>query len=184
MSYETPGTAELRAFIEPCIKLGRYPETRSMTEEDVDRLETHSLELLQCFNELLEEEVAAAEGEIPQTGSPWAEVRAKLCDVLQKALVASPWLIAIAVIQEKAIDVGAIPEPGEDSRMRYYRLPDWEFAHWECGTPIEVQTVSHSEHFRNGPGRGAGSGGVCNEQVPYCPTCEKAPSPHGAPVYI
>lgn len=184
MTYEQPGTPELRALIQPCIDHQQYPNTRKMTDADVDGCESEQLTLFYLFAELLRKEAKVKEGEIPSEGSPWAEVRSEMCDVLRKLLVAAPVMLTIETIQMKAIEVGAIPDPFEESRMRYYRLPHWLFAHWKCGTPIRVVTVHHSERLRNGPGPGAGTGGVQHEEVPYCPTCEKAPNPHGAPVYI
>lgn len=51
----------------------------------------------------------------------------------------------------------------------------------DCGATIVTATVAHPIHLREMPG--AGSGQCQNEQVPYCPNCERKPNFHGTPVY-
>jgi len=49
-----------------------------------------------------------------------------------------------------------------------------------CGSEIEAKTVAHT--VRDGFFAMSGSGEVRNEQVPYCPRCDKEPSFHGTAV--
>lgn len=49
-------------------------------------------------------------------------------------------------------------------------LADDKWVH-RCGNVVQGQTVHH--HPENAGGR------VQTEEVPYCPVCEVAPSPHG-----
>lgn len=56
---------------------------------------------------------------------------------------------------------------------------DGEWTH-TCGTVLLGARVHHPIH--DGPFPLSGSGQVHIETVPYCPTCEEAPSPHGRPI--
>ena len=47
----------------------------------------------------------------------------------------------------------------------------------KCGSEIEATTVAHT--VRDGLFAFSGSGEVRNEQVPYCPKCDREPDFHG-----
>lgn len=51
-----------------------------------------------------------------------------------------------------------------------------------CGAGIMAIDVAHPIH--DGPFALSGSGRVHRETVPYCPTCEEKPSPHGSPISV
>lgn len=61
---------------------------------------------------------------------------------------------------------------------------DEETGAWmhSCGTRLASATVTHSLHLRAMPL--AGFGEVQREEVPFCPSCQKAPNPNGEPRYI
>ena len=50
----------------------------------------------------------------------------------------------------------------------------------KCGTGILAGRVAHT--IRDGLFPGSGGGDVWNEEVPYCPSCEKPPNFHGSPI--
>ena len=119
----------------------------------------------------------------PEGNPEWITLRAAIAEIVREILTERPSFLEIDLIQMQAIEKGVIPDPDtEESGMKYYRLPDWSFAHWKCGTPIEGRRVSHSVHFQGG--HGAGTGEVEYTEVAFCPTCETPPNQSGAPVYI
>jgi hypothetical protein len=51
-----------------------------------------------------------------------------------------------------------------------------------CNSEIEGATVAHP--IWDGPFPMSGDGRVHNEEVPYCPKCEKKPNFHGSPLNV
>lgn len=137
MSQNMPGSAQLRALVEPYAKAGAYPQTREFVDGELEGLEPNTQRLLAEFAGLVDqEEKVGVAGETPRKNSPWAKVRQKICITLRELLDSNPKLIEIDMVQGHAVDKGAIPDPHEDSKMRYFRLPDWNFACWACGDLI------------------------------------------------
>jgi len=65
-------------------------------------------------------------------------------------------------------------------RKKYIRQADGSYKCPTCGVTIRAISVAHP--IWNGPFAMSGSGQVFNEQRPYCPKCEEAPSDGGGPV--
>lgn len=59
-----------------------------------------------------------------------------------------------------------------------YRESQEDYVCTECGSEIMVGKAAPSIH--DGPFPLSGSGKVENEEVPYCPKCEKKPNFHGS----
>lgn len=182
MTYQPPGSEKIRALIEPYIAQGSYPAACAFSKERIQTLSSGVLQLLADLRDLVREEMNIADGDVPLEGSPWAAIRIKIRDKIWDILEIDPNILSFDFVQEQAIDKGAIPDPDEEeSGMQYFRLPHWDFAHWTCGTPIAVKSVSRSVHVKGM--RGAGAGDVRATAVPYCPTCDKEPSAFGPPIY-
>jgi|GEM_PF-6445290 len=185
LQYQPPGSPKLRVLVDSFIQRGSYPDPRTLDADEIGKLSRPEKDLLLDLYNLIEEEVVVADGEEPKKDSPWAKVREQIRDKVWEIIELNPDLLAFEKIQLQAIDKGAVPDPDqEESGMKYFRLPDWTLAHWKCGTPISVKYVVRSVHYKDGPGRCAGSGEVRRSEVPYCPTCDKEPADHGVPVYI
>lgn len=182
--YTAPGSPRLRTIVQTYINARSYPKPVRV-ETMVPLLTPKGRELLQRLPELLGEEQRVVEGEIPAPDSPWAMQREKMCEHLRQIIEHDPRLLSIDVVQQQAIEKGAIPDPHqEDSNFRFYRLPDWSFAHWACGMPVQSKRVSHSVHAQHSVGLLAGTGEFHSERVMYCPQCELEPDCHGLPVRI
>lgn len=137
---QAPGSAQLRALVEPFIKAGAYPQAREFRDSEIEDMSDRDRNLLIELAKLTqEEEKVGIAGQVPQKGSPWATVREKICTKVREILDSNPELIVIEMVQQQAIDKGAIPDSDEDSKMRYFRLPDWKFACWTCGGLIIVK---------------------------------------------
>jgi len=148
--YEIPGSTALRALVAPYLVEGAYPETHKLGDTELEPLSEKDRKLLAELYELVEEEKrVGVDGEMPASGSSWAMIRKRMCIKLREILESNPALISVDMVQKHAIDKGAIPDPDEDSRLRYFRMPDWNFACWACGSPIAAK-----------------------EDKPYCPHCE------------
>ena len=65
-------------------------------------------------------------------------------------------------------------------REKYIRQADGSYTCRKCGAAIRAVDVAHP--IWDGPFAMSGSGQCFNEQRPYCPKCEKAPSFRGDPV--
>ena len=141
MQFQAPGSAKLRALVEPYINQGVYPPTHELGDGEAEVLSEKDRSLLiELFELGQEEEKVGVTGEIPQKDSPWANVREEICAKVQEVLDSNPDLLTLDMVQQHAVDKGAIPDPDEDSHMQYYRMPDWKFAHWACGSPIRVKS--------------------------------------------
>lgn len=185
MSFQPPGSPELRAMIEPFVTQGSYPPTHGLDTETARSLNARVKGPLIELYELISKEAVIATGDLPKEDSPWAEIREQIRDKVWAILELSPELLALDDVQYQAIEKGAIPDPDkEESCMRYFRLPDWNFAHWKCGTPIKVKHVVRPVHYKDGPGRMVGGGEVQCSDVAYCPTCQEEPATHGDPVSV
>jgi len=140
MQIQAPGSAQLRALVEPYIKAGGYPQAREFRDGEIEAMgeKGHNL-LIELVGLIQEEEKIGVTGQLPKENSPWAKVREKICIKAREVLDSNPELIVIDMVQQQAIDKGAIPDPDEDSKMRYLRLPDWNFACWACGGFIMVK---------------------------------------------
>lgn len=140
MQHQAPGSAKLRTLVEPYLNTGVYPPTHELDDSEVETLsETDRNLLVELYELIQEEEKVFQNGETPQKGSPWAKVRERICANVQKILESNSELLMLDIVQQHAIDKGAIPDPNTDSKMRYYRMPDWNFAHWACGSTIKVK---------------------------------------------
>jgi len=64
--------------------------------------------------------------------------------------------------------------------VKYDRQADGSYKCRKCGSVIMSTTIAHP--IWDGPFAMSGSGQVFNEEVGYCPKCEKEPSFHGSPV--
>lgn len=137
MQVQVPGSTQLRALVEPYIKAGAYPKARELADGEIEAMGEKDRNLLvELFGLVEEEEKVGIAGQVPRKGSKWAKVREQICLKAREILDSNPELIVIDMVQQQAIDKGAIPDPDEDSKMRYFRLPDWNFACWACGDLI------------------------------------------------
>jgi hypothetical protein len=156
--HTLPGTSEFRALIQPFINKGTYPKEREIGEDEADNKPVPIQRLLVEFFTLVEVENKIAQfGKRPEKGGAWAKKRQKICEKLRELLAADIGLIEIDMVQQHAIDKGAIPDlRKENGGGKYYRTPDHFMAHWACGTNVMSKEI-----------RG--------EQTPWCPTCDKEP---------
>lgn len=181
MAYQPPGSEKIRALVEPYIKQGTYPRTRTLSEAEVSALDFDMALLLVSFCKLLKVERALAIGDVPTPNSRWANIRIRIRNKIWAILELDPAMLSVEPIQRHGIEKGAIPDPDPDeSMMQYFRLPHWDFAHWACGTPVTAKRVLRSVHVKGM--RGAGTGEVRADDVMWCPTCQKEPV--STPVYI
>ncbi len=63
------------------------------------------------------------------------------------------------------------------SQKHAYKCTNNDFICTECGNEILVGLIAHPVH--DGLFALSGSGQVKQEQMPYCPKCEKKPNPNG-----
>jgi len=63
---------------------------------------------------------------------------------------------------------------------KYIRRTDGSYECPTCGTTIQAVSVAHP--IWDGPFAMCGSGRVFNEQRPYCPKCEEAPTDRSCPI--
>lgn len=168
MKKEEVASEELRRFVER-LKTEGLPTAVSM-EEAGQNLTDEQVRILGELYELGQKEKAVArEGEKPQQGDKWWQVRLEFRQVLQKAVLAG--MIHLGIIQRSVVYYGAIPDPKES--WKYFWGPGLYFCCFRCGDEIKVKTVSRSVHFKEM--FLAGGGEVVQKQVPWCPLCEKEP---------
>ena len=169
---------ELLAIVEDLKKQG-LPEALSF-EEVKPTLKDEQSDILSLIPVLAKKDQAmvASYGEdyTPQKDDEWWKVKEEFKNVMEAAVVAG--LIHLKFVQKWAVIYGAIPDP--EQNWKYYIMPDFSYACWECGSDIHSKQVTHPVH--DGPFPLSGSGEVHNETVPYCPKCEKEPSSSGLPI--
>lgn len=64
--------------------------------------------------------------------------------------------------------------------IKYKKQIDGTFKCLECGSTIMSAKIAHP--IWDGPFAMSGGGQVFNEEVPYCPKCDRKPNFHGSPV--
>ncbi|OGD57168.1 hypothetical protein A2V71_01960 [Candidatus Berkelbacteria bacterium RBG_13_40_8] len=164
---------ELRDIVNG-LRLNGMPEPVALNESNpIAGLTQEQIDTLFRLVDLGEKEKPLeVEGERPTKDSEWWKVREEMRQVFRQAVKLG--MIHLGTIQRNVVNYGAIPDP--EQQWRYYYLPDWSYACWECGAQILVKGVGVSIHYAEL--RGAGGGEVVHESVPYCPTCDKEPSSH------
>jgi len=73
-----------------------------------------------------------------------------------------------------------IDERQKQDWIKYKKQIDDTFQCLKCGSTIMLAEIAHP--IWNGPFAMSGSGQVFNEEVPYCPKCDKKPNFQGEPV--
>lgn len=164
--------AEMRGIVEDLKKKGLPPAVR--IEDAMPTLTPEQKRILSQFSGLAHREKKVLKSkQRPAKGDNWYKVREDIRKIIQSAIKSG--LINLGVIQERAVMYGAIPDPKDD--WRYYVLPDSTYACWRCGTEISLKTVFLSVHVKDMPL--VGTQEARQNQVPYCPKCERKPSDRG-----
>jgi len=127
--------------------------------------------ILSFLGDRAQKEAIASKGkEKPVKGDSWYGIREDIRKIMQAAVRSG--LINIDIIQQGAVNYGAIPDPKTD--WKYYILPDSNYACWNCGTEILLKKISMT--VRCVEGTFAGDEDARQGQASYCPKCEEAPT--------
>jgi len=170
-------TVEIRKLVKEFKEKG-FPKSLSLEEAEPSLTEKQREVLTKISDLGIAERMAiiAAKKNVPQKDDEWWKIRENLHKLCQEAI--GNGLINLKLFQEKVIHYGAIPDPKEN--WKYYLLPDFTYACWDCGEGILAAQVIHP--IWDGPFPLSGSGRCSTENVPYCPKCELKPSSRGTPI--